>query len=272
MLAAARHVSGEGFIEIPVDREARLDLDEFSRAVAGHDIAFAAVQHANGEVGTLQPLEDAHAAALVAKVPLVVDATSTIGWLTPPTAWDALIANPANWGGPSGLGILALRPGLRWLPAWPNGAPWAPGSVNIPAAIAATTALRFREAERSESLLQTVALAQALRVAIAAIPDSIILGHPRAHLPHVVTANFVYCDAGKVAALLDSVGIAVGAGCSCGGDPLSPCPTLVAMGSMVHGTVRFGLSPGLDHEDIARLTREVATAVAAVRTQAGAPR
>jgi cysteine desulfurase len=264
VLTAARRVAPDGCSLIQVDHTGRVEVDAFARALSEGEVAFAALQHGNREVGTIQPLDQAYAAAFVAKVPLVVDATATIGRVAPPSSWDALVADPSNWGGPGGMGILALRPGLRWVPAWADGAPWATGSVNIPGAVAAAVALRLREAERVGSAVRMALLEDRLRAGLRQIPHTIELGHPNDRLPYLAAVTFVYADGGGVARRLDALGIAVGHGCSCGDDPEVACPTLVAMGAMTHGAIRIGLHPGLDERSIDRV---IAAAVQSVRDE-----
>ena len=128
---AAAFAAGRDPRGVGVDSVGRIDLEAFASALADPAIALAAVQHANHELGTVQDLGAVFALTSERSVPLVVDATSSIGHIAAPEAWDALVANPADWGGPSGLGVVALRPGTRWLPAWPEGDDWAPGGVSV---------------------------------------------------------------------------------------------------------------------------------------------
>jgi cysteine desulfurase len=269
---AARLVCADGVITSPLDRDGALDINAFSRGLSQPDIAFAAVSPANAEVGTLHPLDHAYAAALSVKVPLVVDASASIGRVRPPKAWDALVANPAAWGGPGGMSVLALKPELRWLPEWADGAPWAPGSTSVPAAVAAATALRSRHRAMlagSENRLRD--LAGSLVAALRTIPHTVILGGTSAALPHVVAVNFVYTDSAAVARELDEHGIAVGAGCNCGDANPRTCGVLRAMGAMTHGFVRFGLHEGIDAATLKRAVVTVSESVARVRAKAGAP-
>lgn len=271
LLGVARRVATE-VESIPVDATARVDMDRFARSLVGGDVAFAALQHASGEVGTIQPLDEAYAATLVAKIPLVVDATTSLGHVDPPSAWDALVADPANWGGPGGMGVLALKPELRWLPAWSDGAPWAPGSVNVPAAVAAAVALRYRERGRTRSPHVTRRLAEQFTDAVRRIPDTVVLGHPTIRLPHVVTATFVYAQTATIVDRLDRAGYSVGGACTCWRATEPTCPTLVAMGTMTHGVVRFGLHAELTAASIDGLSAALRVAVESSRADLGAPR
>ncbi len=271
LTALAHHVAPDALEEVGVDETGLIDVDALSHLLHAPDVAFCAVQHANREVGTIQPLDAAYAAATVSKVPLIVDATASIGSLAPPKSWDALVADPASWGGLGGFGVLAMRPGLRWVARWPGGEPWAAGTVPLPNVLAAAAALRRSEAVRPASTMKLREATERLRAGIRGIPRSIVLGHPTQRLPHLTAATFVYADAHAVAQRLDEEGFAVGVGCSCGSDGARVCPTLAAIGAMQHGTLRFGLHRGLSAADIDRLVDALSRAVEAVRADWGAP-
>jgi cysteine desulfurase len=268
---AVHHVAPDALDSIPVEDNGQVRVDLLARALTVTDLAFVALQHANREVGTIQPLEVVHAATTASKVPLVVDATASIGPLYPPKAWDALIVDPTSWGGPGGFGILALQPHLRWLPRWPSGTPWATGSAGVPSLLAAVAALRQSHANREKATEKITALTARLREAIRDIPNTILLGHPDEQMPHVTAVSFVYADAAAVASLLDDEGFAVGSGCTCGRRRSDPCPALVAMHAMTHGTIRLGLHPGLAERDVDALAAALTRAVSSVRMESGAP-
>jgi cysteine desulfurase len=94
---------------IGVDAQARVDIDTF--VAAARSSAAAAVQAANHEVGTTQPVRTI--AAAVPDVPLIVDATQTLGHAALPAGWSVLAADALGWGGPPGVGVLAVRTGWR---------------------------------------------------------------------------------------------------------------------------------------------------------------
>ena len=67
------------FAEVAVDPLGRVDLDAWRSALAVPGTVVAALQSANGEVGTRQPLAAARDAAAAHGTPLVVDATASLG-------------------------------------------------------------------------------------------------------------------------------------------------------------------------------------------------
>ncbi len=270
VLAAARHVDADP-VAVPVDAVARVDLETWTRAVAGPEVALAALQHANGEVGTRQPLPDAHEACTRAGVPLLVDAGASLGHEPVGPSWDVLAADPADWGGPVGIGVLAVRSRVRTRPFLPeDDDPWAPGGVGVPQAVAAAAALRAVLADQVEAAERRHRLIDRLRLELAQVPDVVVLGDPLDRLPHVLTFSCLYVDGESLVDALDRAGFAVGSGSACTSSALEPSHVLAAMGALTHGNVRVALPRGTSEEDVARFGAAVGPAVAAVRSFLGA--
>ena len=251
VLDTAEHTAPGLVDRISVDRDGHVDGDAFARHVADPATSLALVQHANHEIGTVQRLDELVDATAAAGVPLVVDASASIGHIEAPVHWDALMADPADWGAPMGLGVIALRPRTRWLEAWP-GEGLAPGGVSIPLALAAAVALQ----ERLETLAATRerlhSLTARIRDSLAGIEGVSIVGDAEERLPHLVTAAFMYLDGEPVVSRLDREGYAVGSGSACGSDTFEPSAVLAAMGALTHGNLRLGLPADVEDADVDR--------------------
>ena len=123
VLAAAEHHAGSGGSTrlVGVDAAGRVDLEAWADAVGARGVAVAALQSANHEVGTRQPVEAASAACAAAGVPLLVDAAQSVGRAAPlPEGWSILTASAHKWGGPPGVGVLAVRSATRWRSTLPR--------------------------------------------------------------------------------------------------------------------------------------------------------
>ncbi|WP_297081994.1 cysteine desulfurase family protein [uncultured Demequina sp.] len=251
VLDAAEHTAPGLVDRVPVDRDGHADAEAFTRLVSDPATSLSLVQHANHEIGTVQRLEELVDATAAGGVPLVVDASASIGHVDAPVHWDALMADPADWGAPLGIGVIALRPRTRWLEAWP-GDGLAPGGVSIPLALAAAVALQ----ERLETLAATRerlhSLTARIRDALAALEGVTIVGDPDERLPHLVTAAFMYLDGEPVVSRLDREGFAVGSGSACGSDTFEPSAVLAAMGALTHGNLRLGLPVDVQDADVER--------------------
>lgn len=267
---AATHSVDDGATAVPVDHRGRVDLDAWQAAL-GSDVAVAALQHANGEVGTLQPVGEAHEAARRAGVPLLVDAGASLGHVPVEPAWDLLAADPADWGGAPGVGVLAVRTQARTSFAGPEDEdPWAPGGVSIPAAVAAAASLRALTA-RAHDVDPRRGLVERIRTRVAAeVPEVEVAGDPSARLPHVVTFSCLYVDGEAIVTELDRRGFAVGSGSACTSSTLQPSHVLAAMGVLTQGNVRVALPRGVEAAAVERFCDEVAPAVAHVRRMVGA--
>lgn len=267
------------FEEVPVDRLGRVDTVALARAVEVSGTVAAAVQHANGEVGTIQPLEQAHDVCRAAGVPLVVDAQASLGRLAAPTAYDVLAGDAQSWGGPGEVGVLVVPDRTRWsLPGPPaeeglgrsGHAPW------VPLALAAAEAWQQTEATRDAEAAESRRLVSLVREAAARLPDVDVVGDETERLPHVVTFSALYVDGEALVHELDRRGFAVASGSACTASTLEPSHVLAAMGALTHGNVRITLplasvSP-LRAQDVERFIAVLPEVLASVRAQLGADR
>ncbi|WP_199424251.1 cysteine desulfurase family protein [Actinotalea solisilvae] len=270
VLAAGRWVAEDTLTVVPVDRVGRVDLDAWRGAVTSPGVALAALQHANGEVGTVQPVEAAHEAARSAGVPLIVDAGASVGHVALPAVWDVLAADPGDWGAPAGVGVLAIRSSVRAVPDAPEDEDaWFPGGVSVPAAFAAAVSLRAVLAEREAADARRRAAVERIRAAAATVPDVDVAGDADARLPHVLTFSCLYVDGEAIVGELDRRGFAVGSGSACTSSALEPSHVLAAMGVLTHGNVRLALPVDVRDDDVDRFCAALPEAVAAVRDAAG---
>ena len=261
--------------EVPVDGLGRVDLAAWEQALAAPGTVVAALQSANGEVGTRQPLAEAHALARARGIPLVVDAMASLGRDDVPEHWDVLVGDARSWGGPP-LGVLVVREGVRW--QWSGARPDVEHgrtdvSPWVPLALAAAEAWQQTRATTVTDAALTRALVATLRDAAARVPDTVVAGDPDDRLPHVVTFSSLYVDGEAVVGALDRQGYAVASGSACTSSTLEPSHVLAAMGVLTHGNVRVTLplpavSPTVE-ADVADLCDALDPTVASVRAELG---
>ena len=272
---AARADDATLLAEVPVDDLGRVEIDAWTRALAEPGTVVAALQSANGEVGTRQPLEVAHEAALARGTPLLVDAMASLGRDEVAPTWEVLVGDARSWGGPP-LGVLVVREGVRW--QW-SGAradvehgrtdvtPW------VPLALAAAEAWQQTRATSATDAALTRTLVDAVRVAASDVPDTVVVGDAADRLPHVVTFSSLYVDGEAVVGSFDRRGYAVASGSACTSSTLEPSHVLAAMGVLTHGNVRLTLplpavSPTLE-ADVSDFCAQLATTIADVRGELG---
>src|SRR5450631_3017174 len=272
--AAARDASL--FAEVPVDRLGRVDLSALEEAVAVEGTVLAAVQSANGEVGTRQPLGRAHELCRARDVPLLVDAMASLGRDLTPEHFDVMAGDARSWGGPGGLGVLVVPERTRWRrpgPASELEHGRADVEPVIALALAAAEAWRQTGARQADQSTSSSALIRRLRTAVSDLADVDVVGDPDDRLPHVLTFSLLYVDGEALVTELDRRGFAVGSGSACTSSTFEPSHVLAAMGVLTHGNVRLTLplgmiAPTLEH-DVSRFIAELPGAVASIRAQLG---
>ncbi|GAA4356423.1 cysteine desulfurase family protein [Angustibacter luteus] len=239
------HAAGGGTTSlVPVDGRGRVDLLRFTAAVSAGGVAAACLQAANGEVGTRQPVAGAVHACRTAGVPLLLDATGTLGRDDLPGGADVVVADARSWAGPPGVGVLAVRTGVRWRsdgPADEHEHGRVPGEPDVPAVLAAAAALLDAEEHRARRASVAHALVERIRAAAAAVPDTEVVGDPVDRLPHVSTFSFLFVDGEALVHELDRRGFAVASGSACTASTLEPSHVLAAMGVLTHGNLRVTL-------------------------------
>ncbi|MEZ0093686.1 cysteine desulfurase/sulfurtransferase TusA family protein [Streptacidiphilus sp. EB129] len=273
--AAERHEADGGAVgAVPVDRQGRVSADQFGAALRP-DTALAVLQSANHEVGTVQPVAEVAELCAAAGVPLLVDAAQSAGPLPVPAGWSLLTASAHKWGGPGGVGVLAVRKGVRYrspLPADDRESGRVPGYVNVPAVIAAAVALRAVRQQAAELNRTQHARIERLRAELPAlVPDLAVLGDPEHRLPHLLTFSCLYVDGEALLSELDRAGFAVSSGSSCTSSTLTPSHVLAAMGVLTEGNIRVSLPPDCTDADVDLFLRVLPQAVATVRAQLDAP-
>ena len=259
-------------VELPVDRRGRVRMAALAEEVAAPGTAVLALQSANHEVGTVQPVAEAAAAASASGVPVFVDACASMGRLPLPEGWDAVAGSAHKWGGPAGVGVLVVRKGTWWVNPFPGDDrvdERAGGFENVPAALAAAAALRAVVAERDGVGARQRALVDRVRAAAAAVADVEVVGDPVDRLPHLVTFSCLYVDGEALVTGLDRRGFGVASGSACTSSTLTPSRVLEAMGVLTHGNVRVSLTRSTSEAEVDGFLAALPDVVGDLRAEVG---
>jgi cysteine desulfurase len=247
---------------VRVDRQGQLDLTDLG------DPDLVALQSANHEVGTVQPVAEVAARG----VPLFMDACASMGRLPLPEGWSAAAGSAHKWGGPAGVGVLLARKGSHWRNPFPDDDrvdERVSGFENVPAALAAAAALQAVVAERDEVSARQHALVDRIRARVAQIPDTEVVGDPVDRLPHLVTFSFLYVDGEAIVDALNRQGFQVASGSACTASSLQPSHVLAAMGALTHGNLRVSLTRDATEADVDAFLRVLPDVVSEIRRDAG---
>ncbi|MGI5425301.1 cysteine desulfurase/sulfurtransferase TusA family protein [Streptomyces sp. CA-179760] len=273
--SAETHEAGGGSVtQVPVDRGGAVDPTAYGDALRG-DTALACLQSANHEVGTEQPVAEVAWLCREAGVPLLVDAAQSLGWGPVEGDWSLLTASAHKWGGPSGVGLLVVRKGVRFSAQGPvdeRESGRAPGFENLPAIVAAAASLRAVRAEAAGEAARLRELTERIRARVPGlVPDVEVAGDPVRRLPGVVTFSCLYVDGEALLHELDQEGFSVSSGSSCTSSTLTPSHVLRAMGVLSEGNVRVSLPLGVAEEEVERFLEVLPRVVAGVREKLGTP-
>lgn len=256
----------------PVDRLGRVDRPALDELLEGATLL--ALQAANPEVGTLQPIDDI--AAGHPQLPIFCDLAAAVGRIPTaalPSTWSAAAASAHKWGGPAGVGLLLVRTGVRWRSPFPSDDRVdrrTVGFENIPAAIGAAAALRAVLADVEATSAHCRALVTRLRTAlVSTIPDVEVVGDPDDRLPHVLTFSCLYVDGEALVLGLDRRGFSVSSGSACAAESQTPSHVLAAMGALTHGNVRVSLSGDATEQTVDALVAATAETVRSLRAEVG---
>ncbi|HXF37825.1 MAG TPA: cysteine desulfurase family protein [Actinomycetota bacterium] len=275
VLGAAQALAAEGgeVVRVPVDAAGRLDLDRFAAEIRRPGTILASVQHANHEVGTLQPVAEAARLAREAGVRFHTDACQTVGRLpvdVQALGCDLLSLSGRKFGGPPGAGVLVVRRGVV-LRARPHGDERErrrrAGMPDLPAIAGLAAALQEALRDLPDQAARQWGLTDRLRAGIPArVPGARVHGHPTQRAPHLVCFSVPGVDPEALLMGLDDRGLHVGGGSVVSGAPGEPSPVLEAMGLPGTPAFRVGIGRRTPEEAIDQLLETLPGLVAGLRT------
>ena len=261
---------------VDVDTTGRIDPDAVARSLRD-DTALVAVQWANHEVGTTQPV-----AAVVDRVAdhpalLLVDAAQAVGRDEigfADSGIDLLAFSGHKFGAPTGTGVLCVRRGLRLRPLLVGGdqeRARRAGMENLAAVagLGAVASLLADGTHRSTEADRQRALTTSLGAALSAVPGVEVLGDPHHRAPHIVCAIIGGVEPQAVLLGLDRAGIAAHSGSACTSGDLAPSPVLDAMGVDAHHSLRLSVGWNSTDADVVAVADVLGPTIAGLRQLAG---
>jgi len=272
VLAACERLRRDGFdvTTVPVDAAGRVDAAVVASAIRDDTLAVH-LQHANHEVGTLQPTHEVSRQCMQAGALLHVDACQSVGQLgvtLDQSGADLLTWSAHKFGGPAGIGGLVLGPRGRIAPLLEGDDRQQmrrAGRVNIAAIAGAAVAFQVAtDAMASERSAREV-VRRHVRTALAEVPDVEVHGPLADAHPGIVAASALYVSGEALVVELDDEGFAVHSGSACAATSDEPSHVLVAMGALTHGHVRISFTGEVTVEDAERFVDAYRSAVMRLR-------
>jgi len=261
VLTVCRDLENAGYtvVEIGVDKQGRLDLDEFEDRIDDYT-ALVTIMYANNETGTVFPIEKIARMAADKGALFHTDAVQAVGKIPLDLARshiDLLSLSGHKLHAPKGVGVLYVRKGTRLSPFMLGGHQEAgrrAGTENVPGIVGLGKACELAARNIKVENTRVKALRDRLEKAILeSCPDCRINGDTGNRLPNTTNISFGFIEGEAILLMLDKYGICASSGSACTSGSLEPSHVLRAMGvpfTAAHGSIRFSLSRYNTEEEI----------------------
>jgi len=251
------------------------------RAAIRPDTVLVSVMLANNEIGTIQPATEI--GALVREVREAgqshlrfhTDAVQAGGRVPIDVAvlgCDLLTLSAHKLYGPTGIGALFVRRGVRLLPQQVGGhqeRERRAGTESVANIVGFGAAAELAKNEMFDRNEHTRVLRDRFEAeAVKRIDDIVFNGDRNSRLPHVSNISFRFIEGEGLLIHLDLQGIAVSTGSACSSGTLEPSPVIRALGrneELARGAIRFSFGKDNTDEDVDCVLEVLARAVESLR-------
>jgi cysteine desulfurase len=217
---------------VPVDRNGVVDLAALERMLADEEPALVSVMFANNETGVLQPIAEVARLAHQAGALVHCDAVQGAGKAQVDMhglGIDYLSLSAHKFGGPTGVGALAIRTGARFTTDRRGGGQESnrrAGTENVAGIAGFGAAAEAARNGRDLAPLRDRLEAELLKIA----PGARVFGASTARLGNTSCITMPGVRAETQVMALDLAGVCVSAGAACSSGKVSRSAVLAAMG------------------------------------------
>jgi cysteine desulfurase len=261
---------------VGVGTDGVIDLDALASALSA-DTAVVSVMLANNEVGTIQPLADV-ARIVRRKAPKAVlhtDAVQAFAWLDVAVSAapaDLVAVSAHKFGGPQGVGVLAVRGDVALAPIIHGGGQerdTRSGTHNVAGIVGMAAAMQATVVRRADDVSRVGALRDRLADGLlAAVGGASETGCRAAKIAGNCHLCFEGIESEALLVLLDTAGVCASAGSACASGAMEPSHVLAAMGiakSQALGSLRMSLGAATTPDEVDVALKVVPDAVARLR-------
>lgn len=262
----AMEKAGFDVTQVPVDKFGMVDPADVGKAITDKTV-LVSIQHANPEVGTIQPLAAIGKICREKGVPFHTDAVASAG-AVPINVKEMnvdLLSLAANmFYGPKGAAALYVRKGVSIQPLLDGGIQERgkrAGTENVPALAGMGVAAEIAVKEMEKRRAHLERLAQKLRAGIKEKVDHLLeFGHPDKRLPGNVSLGAQFIEGESVLLFMDMAGIAIASGSACISRSLKVSHVMLAMGvehGDAQGSLLFTLGKDNTDADVEKAIKEL---------------
>ena len=261
VLHSARTLEKWGFElgEVPVDKYGVVDPEDVRKKLR-KDTVLVSVMHANGEVGTIEPIQEIAKITREHGVLFHTDAVATAGTIPvdiKELGVDALSLAGNQFYGPKGVGAFWVRKGVRIMPLLDGGVQEGGrrgGTENVPAIVGLGKAAELASASMAARQEHLTPLRDRLLTELPAKIDHVVVtGHPQNRLPGNASFCVEFIEGESMLMWLNNQGVAISSGSACTSRALKASHVLLAMGlshALAQGSLLFGFGLDRTSEDV----------------------
>lgn len=261
VLNFSRHLARKGYrvTFLPVDRQGRLDMKSFVKAI-DNDTAVVSVMYANNETGVIFPVREIGEALREKEILFHTDAVQAVGKIpinVKKIPVDMLSLSGHKLHAPKGVGALYVRKGTRFYPYMIGGHQERgrrAGTENVASIVGLGRACELAKRDMAGEADHLIRLRDKLEKALLQqCPDTSVNGDAENRLPNTTNISFEYVEGEAILLRLNEYGICASSGSACTSGSLEPSHVLRAMGvpfTAIHGSIRFSLSRYNTEEEV----------------------
>jgi len=261
---------------VQVDSKGFVDPRDIKAALRD-DTVLVCIQHANHDIGTIQPVADITGEVAERGIPVFVDASASGGWL--PIDVQAMGAGllslaPHRFYGPKGAGVLYRNRRARLTPLIHGGIQEnnrRAGTENVPAIVGAGVAAEIAARELDQRAAHTGKLQRRLWQALEKTVPHVKLNGPELgerRSPVNLNISIEFVEGEGIALMADVQGIAVASGAACVSKALKVSPVLKAIGlehSLAQGNIIVSFGKDNSEAEIDHVARVLPAIVEKLR-------
>lgn len=263
-----KFLTRQGFeaVFLPVDKFGMLELEKLESEL-DDNTTLVSIVYANGEIGTIEPIEEISKIVHKKKAYLHVDATAACGQIpidVQANNIDLLTISSNDMYGPRGVGALYIKKGVAIESIIQGGGQehgLRSGTENVAGIVGFAKAAEIAQSEMLQNSEKLVKLRDNLiKGLIDPIPYSYLNGHQTQRLPDNVSVRYSFVEGESILLSLDIMGILASSGSACAAKTLQPSHSLMALGLQAeeaHGSLMLTLGRENTQEDVNRVNSVV---------------
>jgi len=256
-----KYLSTEGFetVFLPVDKYGFVILEKLEKELTDKT-TLVSIVYANGEIGTVEPIQEISKIVHSKGAYLHVDGTAACGQIpidVKNAGIDLLTVSSNDMYGPKGVGALYVKEGIRLEPQLHGGGQERgirSGTENLPGIVGLGKAAEIAKKEMPAESARLVKLRDRLIDGLLKpIPYSFLNGHPTKRLPDNVSVRYSFIEGESMLLSLDLEGVFASSGSACTAKTLEPSHVLLAIGlkhEEAHGSLMFTLGKENTAEEV----------------------